>query len=105
MDCKDPNWYPFFILIVKNLLLQWRPRVRRPVQAKRGELGVAKLWEWLKRGNGFDRTEFSRYLHKEAVASDPNLLRPTIWTISKGSFFCIKPRTQEPRRVKSANVK
>ena len=21
MDCKDPNWYPFFILIVKNLFI------------------------------------------------------------------------------------
>ena len=87
MDCKDPNWYPFFILIVKNLLLQWRPRVRRPVQAKRGELGVAKLWEWLKRGNGFDRTEFSGYLREEAIASNPNLSDRTSGLYQRRGFL------------------
>ena len=74
------------------------------VRVKLDELEVAKLWTWLKRGNGFDRTEFSGYLREEAIASNPNLSDRTSGLYQR-EVFCIKPKNREPRRERSANVK
>ena len=105
MDCKGPNWYPFFILIVKNLFIAVETAspatLFRPSWAN---LGWPEPWTWLKRRNGFDRTKFSGYLHEEVIASDSNLRdRPS--GPYQREVFCIKSGNQEPRREKSANVK
>ena len=43
MDCKDPNWYPFFIFDCKKLIYCSGDRKYGDlVQAKLGELGVAR---------------------------------------------------------------